>query len=70
MLDTYRYKCAKLGGTPLDLKDLLAIFLLRAKVNTQTFLRVSLSQVKQMDLVVVTHVCCGQIFSILAKAEC
>ena len=72
MLQTDRDKLRV--GCPLDLEDLLAVFLCVFEMDALArlilaFRIIFLSQVKQMHLVVITHVGCGKVLAIRAHGE-
>ena len=68
MLEADRYKLSRCLWVPRDLEDLLFVSLRVAEAYTFALL-VELAQIKEVNLVIITHVGTGQILSICTQAN-
>lgn len=68
MLDADRDELVRLLRIPLYFEDLLAVFLDGCKMHTLLFL-ILLSQIEQMNKMVVAHVSSSQVFAIGANSQ-
>ena len=68
MLEADRYELSQCLWAPRDLEDLLSVSLRVAEAYTFALL-VELAQIKDVNLVIITHVGTGQVLSICTQAN-